>query len=375
MPALPTNKFKFAQARASAGSPSKAGSVTIEPLLRQVHNQPRKPFLFVDDLLCALLRAQAPEMFALVALFFCAPISWKKAIVWCGWEINFAHDTIQLMQLVKLEELISQGTHSRPSCPKERSFEKRWSNALGCSSGLDGAAVLHSPPGSMHSIQPAFRKSLNKDLRMSSGLPNLWLSAGSKILEVAGAVRCLDDIPRIPTWVRIADPNTKATGVVSQALSRAAFWQSNPNPDRKPWQPRMPALKRKAWAKRLGSHILANGVVSWDYAGCPSSVALLSKPAQRYIACFETLAQRSSRLRIATLEAGTTLLACPQALTTRRQKQALTWPLQIFVRLVALSLEWVSQMNSIPPGTLLTLVRPGNLVLRRIRNLKRCVQA
>ena len=33
-------------------------------------------------------------------------------------------------------------------------------------------------------------------------------------------------------------------------------------------------------------------------------------------------------------------------------------------------------MDSIPPGSLLALVRPGNdLVLRRIRNLKRCVQA
>ena len=33
-------------------------------------------------------------------------------------------------------------------------------------------------------------------------------------------------------------------------------------------------------------------------------------------------------------------------------------------------------MDSIPPGGLLTLVRPGNdLVLRRIRTLKRCVQA
>ena len=36
----------------------------------------------------------------------------------------------------------------------------------------------------------------------------------------------------------------------------------------------------------------------------------------------------SSRLRIATLEAGTTLLACPQAPTTRQQKQALTSCLQ-----------------------------------------------
>ena len=33
-------------------------------------------------------------------------------------------------------------------------------------------------------------------------------------------------------------------------------------------------------------------------------------------------------------------------------------------------------MDSIPPGRLLTLVRPGNdLILRRIRNLKSCAQA
>ena len=76
-------------------------------LLRQVHGllawKPHKAFLFVDDLLCALFRDSAPDMFALVVLFFCAiaaPISWKKAqfqdsLVWCGWEINFSHDIIQ----------------------------------------------------------------------------------------------------------------------------------------------------------------------------------------------------------------------------------------------------------------------------------------
>ena len=41
-----------------------------------------------------------------------------------------------------------------------------------------------------------------------------------------------------------------------------------------------------------------------------------------------------------------------------------------------LSLEGVSQMDSILPERLLALVRPGNdLVLRRIRSLKRCAQA
>ena len=55
-------------------------------LLRQVHGllawKPDKAFLFVDDLLCALFRDSAPDMFSLVVLFFCAiaaPILWKKA--------------------------------------------------------------------------------------------------------------------------------------------------------------------------------------------------------------------------------------------------------------------------------------------------------
>ena len=89
-------------------------------LLRQVHGllawKPHKAFLFVDDLLCALFRNSAPDMFALVVLFFsaiAAPISWKKAqfqdsLVWCGWETNFSHDTIQLVsaKLAKLDALI-----------------------------------------------------------------------------------------------------------------------------------------------------------------------------------------------------------------------------------------------------------------------------
>ena len=62
-------------------------------------------------------------MFALVVLFsIAAPISWKKvqfqdSLVWCGWEINFSHDTIQLMsaKLAKLDALIKSVLGSRPS--------------------------------------------------------------------------------------------------------------------------------------------------------------------------------------------------------------------------------------------------------------------
>ena len=42
---------------------------------------------------------------------------------------------------------------------------------------------LNSPPGSMHSIPPqmwsAFRASLNKDLKTSHSLPNLWIAVGT----------------------------------------------------------------------------------------------------------------------------------------------------------------------------------------------------
>ena len=130
-------------------------------LLRQVHGllawKPHKAFLFVDDLLCALLRAQAPEMFARVALFFCAiaaPISWKKAqfqdcLVWCGWEINFAHDTIQLMKtkLVKLEDFIAALLGSgQKKGPPQNAGAMHWVAHLGHQHSsafaiLDGAAV------------------------------------------------------------------------------------------------------------------------------------------------------------------------------------------------------------------------------------------
>ena len=60
-------------------------------------------------------------MFALVVLFFCAiaaPMSWKKAqfqdrLVWCGWDINFSHDSIQLMSGKLAKRLLSKASRFR----------------------------------------------------------------------------------------------------------------------------------------------------------------------------------------------------------------------------------------------------------------------
>ena len=78
--------------------------------MRQIHSLPsflpHKAWLYVDDILAALWRAQAREGLTIMVLFMQvvnAPISWKKAqckacIQWCGWEVNFDHDTIKLSQ-------------------------------------------------------------------------------------------------------------------------------------------------------------------------------------------------------------------------------------------------------------------------------------
>ena len=222
-----------------------------------------KAFLFVDDLVCALIRARAPEMFALVDLFF---LRRRRADLL---EKSQIPGFIQLMKakLVKLEAFITT------LLGRKRCLAKRWSNALACSSGLRSwmaplYADLNSPLGSMRSIQPqmwpTFRKSLNKDLKTCcSSLPSLWISAGSKILEIAGrTVRCLEDIPRIPgtskpTWFRIADPNNPFT-----TLSKAS----------------------QICFKWLGCGNL-------DYAGCPSGVA---QPCQACAALHRLLRDASA---------------------------------------------------------------------------------
>ena len=91
-------------------------------------------------------------------------------------------------------------------------------------------ADLNSPPGSMRSIPPqmwlAFRASLTKDLKTSHSLPGLWITAGSKILEISGrTLHCPQEVPGTskPTWVRIADPNNPHTSL-SKSSQQCLTW-------------------------------------------------------------------------------------------------------------------------------------------------------
>ena len=227
-------------------------------------------------------------MFALVVLFFCAiaaPISWKKvqfqdSLVWCGWEINFSHDTTQLMsaKLAKLDALIKSLLGNR---------------RVPC-----------------------------KTLEQCIGLPGLWITAGSNILEISGrALHCPQDIQRVPgtskpTWVRIADPNNPYTSL-SKSSQQCLTWLALAGAN---------ACAEDDMVGIGGWAITSSQVVeTWNMQDIRAVWPCLVKPAQRYIARCETLAQ------LALLQAthshiggSATRLACLPAQIIPPRKQALT---------------------------------------------------
>ena len=132
-----------------------------------------------------------------------APISWKKvqfqdSLVWCGWEINFSHDTIQLMssKLGKLDALIKSLLGSRRALQDTRAVHRPAD--LGhqhCPTPLVLAGTtLRGPqqPTRLHALNTtANMVNLSsildkKNLKTSHSLPGLWIIAGSKILEISG---------------------------------------------------------------------------------------------------------------------------------------------------------------------------------------------
>ena len=153
-------------------------------LLRQVHHilslMPHKAWLYVDDLLAALWRPSAIDGLALLIIFMQvinAPISWKKAqcqacITWCGWDVNFDYDTIQLTKgkISKLQEQIAELLSQPKACRKllERTIGLLvWATSISLHLRPYLAPLysdLNSPPGSQYAI-PApiwqiFRSSL-----------------------------------------------------------------------------------------------------------------------------------------------------------------------------------------------------------------------
>ena len=106
----------------------RAGGLITRILHASLAQHPHRAWLYVDDLLAALLRTSAHDSLLILVLLLSslgAPISWKKAyvgdsLIWCGWKFNFAYETVELCaaKRAKLSAQI-QDLLSKPKVPRK----------------------------------------------------------------------------------------------------------------------------------------------------------------------------------------------------------------------------------------------------------------
>ena len=354
-------------------------------LLRQVHHilslMPHKAWLYVDDLLAALWRPSAMDGLALLIIFMQvinAPISWKKAqcqvcITWCGWDVNFDYDTIQLTKskISKLQEQIAELLSQPKACRKllERTIGLLvWATSISLHLRPYLAPLysdLNSPPGSQYAI-PApiwqiFRSSLTDQLQLHTCPVGLYIPTGSKILEYRGhRLHCKADLPEVPAsaktqFIRASNPEATHTRLRRESVE-SLKWLAQTlahSPERPMSMPNLLHCLAAADACAEGSTVGIGGWVipptavawfaeTWDLTEIRLAWPFLTKGAQAYIASFETLAQFA-------------LLQCTHRITGHGHLQVLVptgtdntateaglnklfttkWPLSHFLQLIA----------------------------------------
>ena len=303
-------------------------------LMRHIHSllsfMPHKAWLYVDDILAALWRDKAREGLTLMVIFMQvinAPISWKKAqceacIQWCGWEINFDYDTIKLSQnkILKLLQLIDELLQTPKVCRKllERTIGLMvWASSISLHLRPRLAplyADLYSPPGSQYAV-PAplwqtFRSALSNDLQLPACPSGLFIPPGARILEYKGRrLHCKSDLPEIPAtakvqFIRASNPEASHTRLRRESAESLKWFASTIS--HSPQRPlAMPSTLQclaaaDACAENtkvgIGGWVITPTAVAWfaemwDISELRKPWPFLTKPAQSYIASFETLAQ------------------------------------------------------------------------------------
>ena len=158
----------------------------------------------MDDLLAALHRSDAHAQLALMVMFFAvisAPILWKKVqfqngLTWCGWRINFLHETIELTPEKTLKLKGQQHKLLKAGKVKRKLLEQVlglliWARAP--TQVLAGTFVyrLVLPPGCMISVHarlwPSFLSALDTKAVLRSAVRGIFMPPGSKVLEFQGA--------------------------------------------------------------------------------------------------------------------------------------------------------------------------------------------
>ena len=291
---------------------------------------PHRAWLYVDDLLAALLRTSAHEsLLIIVLLLSClgAPISWKKAsvgdsLIWCGWKFNFAYETVELCaaKRAKLSSQI-QSLLSKPKVPR-KDLEAcigllMWATNISLVLRPYVAPLyrlLNSPPGANYSIAPRmwrlFLHCLDSRAVFVREAMGLSLPLNSRVIEWGNRpVHCKADLPLMAkptghTWIRISDPSCPTIKMTRAAQSSLAWLAPRiaAIPTTSLSLPPLLSSLARADAMAEGEQVGIGGWVSTKHglAWFAESYSMndvravwpfLTKDAQKYIACFETLAQ------------------------------------------------------------------------------------
>ncbi|CAE7456566.1 unnamed protein product [Symbiodinium sp. KB8] len=260
---------------------------------------------YVDDLLAALIRESAHEsLLIMILMLTClgALISWKKAsigdsLVWCGWRFNFAYETVELCAAKRDKlRLQIQDLLSRSKVPR-KDLEAcigllMW--ATNISQVLKPYLaplyrLLTSPPGANFSIAPRMWPAF---------LHCLVIEWGNKPLH------CKTDLPLMSkptghTWIRVSDPSC-------------------------------PVIKM---TKAAQAYTVDEIRSFWPF---------LTKDAQKYIACFETLAQLALAMRAKAHHGHSCMNICLPAESDNTPTKGgvnklftTSWPLSEFLDLIA----------------------------------------
>ena len=347
-------------------------------LLRIAHSllasQPHKAWLYVDDLLAALLRSSGDlQLGLLVTLFVClkSPISWKKAAL--GDSLNFRSETVSL----EPDKLLKLAQQIQALLAAKKVTKKALQSCLGLLNWATSISLhlrsytaplysdLHSPPGTLRNIPPRMWQrllfSLDSKAVVTKPLPGLHISTSSRIIEVGSIkVRRKSDVPLLPnsdrlTWVRVADPSASEISLTKDSKDCVAWLLScvQATPTKPLADPRLLNCLSAADAMAEGDTVGIGGWLCtkdglhwfseiWSMQEVRALWPQLHKEAQRYIACFETLAQLAL-LQMAHSRLGHRYLsfAMPAGSDNTPTKAGVNklfstaWPLSLFLRLVA----------------------------------------
>ena len=253
------------------------------------------------------------------------PISWRKAQLgadstWCGWTFNFDCETVRLTaeKLAKLRAQLHELRHSR------KILRKKLESGLGLLMWATSTARhlrpylaplykdLHSARGTLkqihHSQWQPFLDSLNQEAVVSRQPIGVWLPLHARVIAVGTtAVQCKPDM--VPPahkapWIRIADPHRTEIHLRDESRNAIDWLEACFSHDRLRSLRQRPLLQCFAAADAMaqgdtvgiGGWIVTANSVAWfseqyHMAEVRSMWPALQDTAQKYIACFETLAQ------------------------------------------------------------------------------------